>query len=211
MTSERTLTNLMLWWQQIKTSKIIECMSSVVFCMCGTDQALICEVRTHFKLEELKTLWDQSSHRFELRSSLALIFSQFHFYLSDCVYSFVLVSFGIKIKFHAAYGLHPIPYHPRGHHQPHPNPYRPPSSPLNQGQCLSVSKADSIDFRNHSISFSSSHRLTTKEKKTHFTHTTKEKIDFTCTPQKKTSLSPTQLLSLCQTIQSPTCFTPSLL
>lgn len=50
-----------------------------------------------------------------------------------------------------------------------------PPPPLNQGQCLSVSKADSIDFRNHTISFSSSHRLATKEKNTHFTHTTREK------------------------------------
>lgn len=64
------------------------------------------------------------------------------------------------------------------------------SSPLNQGQCLSVSEADSIDFRNHSISFSSSHRLATKEKKkTHTLHTPqKKKIDFTCTPQKKKTL-----------------------
>ena len=64
------------------------------------------------------------------------------------------------------------------------------SSPLNQGQCLSVSEADSIDFRNHSISFSSSHRLATKEKKkTHTLHTPqKKKIDFTCTPQKKNPL-----------------------
>lgn len=60
--------------------------------------------------------------------------------------------------------------------RPHLNPYRPPSSPLNQGQCLSVSKADSIDFRNHSISFSSSHRLTTKEKKpTLYTHHKRKK------------------------------------
>ena len=85
------------------------------------------------------------------------------------------------------------------------------SSPLNQGQCLSVSEADSIDFRNHSISFSSSHRLATKEKKKnpHFTHTTKEKNRLHLhSTKKKPSLSPTKLLSLCQTIQSPTCCAP---
>lgn len=46
-----------------------------------------------------------------------------------------------------------------GNHRPHPDPYPPPPS-----QCLSVSDADSIDFRNHFISFSSSHKFSTKDK-----------------------------------------------
>lgn len=73
-----------------------------------------------------------------------------------------------------------------------------PHPPQNQGQCLSVSQPDSIDFRNHSISFSSSHRLATKEK-THTLHTPqKKKIDFTRTPQKEKN---TYLCSLHKTIQ----------
>lgn len=53
-----------------------------------------------------------------------------------------------------------------GNHRPHPNPYHPPPP-----KCLSVSEADSIDFRNHFISFSSSHKFTTKDKTpTLYTH-----------------------------------------
>lgn len=72
---------------------------------------------------------------------------------------FVSLLFAIKIKFRAAYGLHPIPYHPW---QPSA-PSRSLSHPL-PSQCLSVSDADSIDFRNHFISFSSSHKFSTKDK-----------------------------------------------
>lgn len=80
---------------------------------------------------------------------------------------------------------------PLGHHRPHPNPYRPLPSPLNQGQCLSVSEADSIDFRNHSISFSSSHRLTTKEKKpTLYTHHKRKNRLHLNTTKKKTLYLP---------------------
>lgn len=88
---------------------------------------------------------------------------------------------GIKIKF-----LHPIPYQTRPGIGPIPILLAP--------QCLSVSEADSIDLRNHSISLCGSHKLSTKEKSPHFTHTTKEKNRLQFHPP------PTQLLWLGQTI-----------
>lgn len=103
---------------------------------------------------------------FRPRSALTLISPELNVYFTNCASSFVLV------WFRAAYG-------------PRPAPSSSLSSPLSQGQCLSVSKADSIDFRNHSISLSSSHRLATKgERNT----PQRKKIDFTRTPQSEKAL-----------------------
>lgn len=80
---------------------------------------------------------------------------------------YLLACSGIKIKFLKACGLHPIPY------QTGPSVSSIPI--LLAPQCLSVSEADSIDLRNHSISLCGSHKLSTKEESPHFPHTTKEK------------------------------------
>lgn len=147
---------------------------------------------------------------FEPRSLLSLLNSPLLF---DCVvllYWFTLVSRSNSLQF-----MGPIPFLITLVPPSAPShSLSSPPSPLNPGQCLSVSEADSIDLRNHSISFSSSHRLTTKEKKkpTLYTHHKRKKqTSLAHHRKKKKHLSPTQLHSLCQTIQSLTCFTPSLL
>lgn len=178
-------------------------MSSVVFRMCWGWRI----GRSRWKKLRDTTDWTVGGlSPGQISRSLSSIFC---IYLSDCVCFLLLYRFSSVSRSNSIQLTGWIPFFITL--RPPSAPSQSLSSPLNQGQCLSVSEADSIDFRNHSISFSSSHRLATKEKKKtpHFTHTTKEKNRLHLhSTKKKNSLSPTKLLSLCQTIQSPTCCAP---
>lgn len=178
-------------------------MSSVVFRMCWGWRI----GRSRWKKLRDTTDWTVGGlSPGQISRSLSSIFC---IYLSDCVCFLLLYRFSSVSRSNSIQLTGWIPFFITLGPPSAPSQFL--SSPLNQGQCLSVSEADSIDFRNHSISFSSSHRLATKEKKKtpHFTHTTKEKNRLHLhSTKKKNSLSPTKLLSLCQTIQSPTCCAP---
>lgn len=144
-------------------------MSSVVFRMCWGWRI----GRSRWKKLRDTTDWTVGGlSPGQISRSLSSIFC---IYLSDCVCFLLLYRFSSVSRSNSIQLTGWIPFFiTLG---PPSAPSQSLSSPLNQGQCLSVSEADSIDFRNHSISFSSSHRLATKEKKKnpHFTHTTKEK------------------------------------
>lgn len=154
-------------------------MSSVVFRMCWGWRI----GRSRWKKLRDTTDWTVGGlSPGQISRSLSSIFC---IYLSDCVCFLLLYRFSSVSRSNSIQLTGWIPFFITL--WPPSAPSQSLSSPLNQGQCLSVSEADSIDFRNHSISFSSSHRLATKEKKKpHTLHTPqKKKIDFTCTPQKK--------------------------
>lgn len=160
-------------------------MSSVVFRMCWGWRI----GRSRWKKLRDTTDWTVGGlSPGQISRSLSSIFC---IYLSDCVCFLLLYRFSSVSRSNSIQLTGWIPFFiTLG---PPSAPSQSLSSPLNQGQCLSVSEADSIDFRNHSISFSSSHRLATKEKKKnpHFTHTTKEKnrLHLHSTKKKKLFIS----------------------